>query len=184
MRSLALLPLLCCIAGVAQAAPAADADVAAVVKSLGMGSLGATMATVLIDNTAALKALPDAERTCAQAPVGDLLDAQFRRSIIQGLGNDGDVVIAEWSRFLATTAGKALSSTFANSTPETTEARAGTGLAGEDRAQLAAFIGSPAYRRMVASFESGPAVPEDLGAQLAKPLQDQCRIALKPEEIS
>ncbi|QKW56933.1 hypothetical protein [Stenotrophomonas sp. NA06056] len=184
MRSLALLPLLWCVAGVAQATPASDADVAAVVKSLGMGSLGATMADLVIDNTPALKALPDADQACAQAPVGDLLDAQFRRSIIQGLGNDGDVVIAEWSRFLATTAGKALSSTFANSTPDNTEAKAGAGLGATDRAQLAAFMASPAYRRMVASFESEPAIPEDLDAQLAKPLQDQCRIALKPEEIS
>ncbi len=184
MRSAALLLSLCGAAGVAQAAPASDADVAAVVKTLGMGSLGATMASLVIDSTPALKALPDAEQTCAQAPVRDLLDAQFRRSIIQGLGSDGDVVIAEWSRFLATPAGQALSTTFANSTPENTEAKAGAGLAGADRAQLAAFMASPTYRRMVASFESGPAIPEDLDAQLAKPLQDQCRIALKPEEIS
>ena len=47
MRSAALLLSLCCAAGVAQAAPASDADVAAVVKTLGMGSLGATMASLV-----------------------------------------------------------------------------------------------------------------------------------------
>ena len=79
MRSAALLLSLCCAAGVAQAAPASDTDVAAVVKTLGMGSLGATMTSLVIDSTPVLKALPDAEQTCAQAPVRDLLDAQFRR---------------------------------------------------------------------------------------------------------
>ena len=184
MRSLALLPLLWCVTGVAQAAPAADADVAAVVKTLGLGTLGATLSSLVIDTTPALKALPEADQQCAQVPVRDLLDAQFRGSIITGLGSDGDAVIAEWTRFLATPAGKALAGGFANSTPENTEAKAAAGLAGPDRAQLAAFIGSPAYRRLVASFESGPAMPDNLGAQLAKPLQDQCRIVLNPDDIS
>lgn len=184
MRSAALLLSLCCAAGVAQAAPASDAEVAAVVTKLGLGSLGTDMAGIMVDNVPVLKALPDADRQCARGPIRDVLDAQYRRSLIAELGNDGDTVIAEWSRFLATAAGKGLSSSFAGSTPETTAANATAGLSEQERAQTAAFLDSPAFKRLTAALQTDSDLPDDLSVQVSKMLQAQCRIALKPEEIS
>lgn len=184
MRRLALLPLLWCVSGGVQAAPAPDDAVGRVLAALGVGSLGASLASLVIDTTPALKALAPADQACAKGPVRDVLDAGFRRSIIQDLGGDGDAVIAEWARFLPTPAGMALSRTFADSTPDNTEARAAAGLSDADRAKLAAFIDGAAYRRMVASFKSASGPPDDLGAQLFRPLRDQCRIVLEPGQIS
>lgn len=184
MRATALLVLLCGMVGSAQAAPAADAQVKSVVDQLGLGSLGASMAQLMIDNTPALKALDGPQQECARKPVQEMLDQEFRRSMIAGLGEDGDQVMAEWTRFLATPAGRALSTAFANASAETVAAKAGDGLAGNDRAALEAFLRGPAYTRFVASFDQSSPVPEDSGARLAQGLQDQCRIALTPEDVS
>lgn len=184
MRSPALLLSLLCLTGVAQAAPATDAQVEAVMQKLSMGTLGTDMAKLMIDNVPALKSLPETDRQCAHAPIQNLLDAQFRHSVITGLGNDGDQVIAEWSRFLATPAGKGLSSAFAAAGPETMAAKANADLNEKERADAAAFLASPAYTRFIATFDTESELPDDIGVQLAKGLQDQCRIALNPDDIS
>jgi len=184
MRSHALLLSLLCVTGVAQAAPATDAEVKAVMQQLSMGTLGKDMAKMMVDNLPALDSLPEADRECAHTPIKDLLDAEFRRSVIAGLGTDGDEVIAEWSRFLATPAGKGLASAFAAAGPETMAARTHAVLSEKERADAAAFLASPAYTRFIATFDTESGLPDDIGVQLAKGLQDQCRIVLAPDEIA
>ena len=184
MRSPALLLSLVCLTGVAQAAPASDTQVQAVMQKLSMGTLGTDMAKLMIDNVPALKALPETDRQCAHAPIQNLLDAQFRHSVITGLGNDGDQVIAEWSRFLGTPGGKSLSSAFAGANPATMAEKANVNLSEKDRAEVTAFLASPAYTRFIATLDIESELPDDIGVQLAKGLQDQCRIALNPDDIS
>src|SRR5690606_37195095 len=115
-----------------------DAEVRAVVQSLGLGTLGTDMAKLMVENVPALNALPETDRQCAYAPIKGLLDAQFRRSVISGLGNDGDQVIAEWSRFLGTPGGKSLASAFAGANPSTIAAKAHADLSEKERADVAA----------------------------------------------
>lgn len=182
-RRVLLLPLLLAT-GVAQAAPATDAEVAAVMQKLSMGSLGKDMAKLMVDNVPALKGLPEADRQCAHAPIQTLLDKQFRDSVITGLGDDGNQVIAAWSRFLGTRAGQGLSSAFAGASPDTVAAKANVDLDENERAEVAAFLDSPAYTRFIATFDTESELPDDIGVQLAKGLQDQCRIALNPDDIS
>lgn len=184
MRSPALLLSLLCFTGAAQAAPASDTQVQAVVQALGLGTLGTDMAKLMVDNVPALNALPETDRQCAYAPIKGLLDAQFRRSVISGLGNDGDQVIAEWSRFLGTPGGKSLSSAFAGANPSTIATKANAELSEKERAEVAAFLTSPAYTRFIATLDIESELPDDIGVQLAKGLQDQCRIALNPDDIS
>ena len=53
-----------------------------------------------------------------------------------------------------------------------------------ERAEVAAFLASPAYTRFIATLDIESELPDDIGVQLAKGLQDQCRIALNPDDIS
>lgn len=184
IRSRALLLPLMWIAGAAHAAPAADAQVHEVMDTLGMGTLGMDMAKLMIDNMPALARLPETDRQCAQAPMKRLLDAQFRSTVVAGLGNDGDQVVAEWLRFLATPAGKGLSSAFAGASASTLATKADAALGEKDRAELEAFMASPAYSRFIATFDANAELPDDIGVQIAKGLKDQCRIALNPDDIS
>ena len=184
IRSPALLLTLLCLAGTAHAAPATDAQVHKVMDTLGMGPLGTDMARLMIDNMPALKRLPETDRQCAQGPVRDLLDAHFRSTVITGLGDDGDQVVAGWLRFLPTPAGKSLAQAFAGARSSTLGDKAMAGLRDTDRHELEAFMASPTYSRFIAAFDADADLPDDIDVQMAKGLKDRCRIALTPDDIS
>ena len=184
IRSPALLLTLLCLAGAAHAAPATDAQIHKVMKTLGMAPLGLDMARLLIDNTPALERLPESDRQCAQATMRELNDAHFRTLISTGLGDDGDQVVTEWLRFLATPAGRNLASVFAGASSSTLGEKALAGMSGKDRVEMEAFMASRTYSRFIAAFDPEADLPDDLGAQIAKGLKDQCRISLTPDDIS
>ncbi len=180
MRNLALLPLLC-VAGLASAAPATDAAVAEVMRKLHKDSIGVDLAAELVAGEPALNALPEERRQCARGAIHSVLQSKMRQAVISQLGNDGDAVIDEWSRFLDTPSGKG----YQAMTGGLAEAEAASiGVQSEQyQTGLETFMASAAHKRLLASF--GDAAPSsDLFQQLADGLQDQCRIALKPEEIS
>ncbi|WP_439449557.1 hypothetical protein [Stenotrophomonas sp. ATs4] len=180
MRSLALLPLLC-VAGLASAAPATDAGVADVMRKLNKGSMGAASAEMMVAEVPSLKALPEGDRQCARSAIHAVLLGQARRSVINDLGDDGDTVIAEWARFLETPSGKGYRALAGGTTGDDAES---IDVQSEQyQSVFEAFLASAAHERLLASF-GRLSPPDDLPEQLARGLQDQCRIALKPQEIS
>ena len=178
----ALLLILCCATGAAQAAAAADADLAALMQTLNKGSMGAASAAMLVNEAPALKVLPEADRQCALSTLQSLLQRQVRQSVINSLGSDGDMVIAEWTRFLATPSGKG----YLIMTGALPESAADASVDAQDEAYAAAFetfLGGAPFARLNAAFDAMSA-PDDMMVQLTQGLQDQCRIALKPDDIS
>lgn len=180
MRNLALLPLLC-VAGLASAAPASEAALADVMRTLHKDTMGASSAEMMVAEVPSLKVLPEGDRQCARSALHAVLIGQARQSVINDLGDDGDTVIAEWVRFLDTPSGKGYLAL--EGVVSAAEAEAIDVQSEQYQSVFAAFLASPAHKRLTASF-SRLAMPGDLPEQLAKGLQDQCRIALNPKEIS
>ncbi|WP_411850875.1 hypothetical protein ACLB90_18800 [Stenotrophomonas sp. LGBM10] len=184
MRAGALLLVLACATGAAHAAPATEAQVGHVVRALHLDAVGASLTDVMIDNVPALKALAPSDRECAKGPVRDHLDAEFRRQLVLGLGEDGAAIMAEWEAFLPTPAGRGVIDAFANATPDTLASHAAANLDPAGRQALDAFLAGPAFERFLSAFDADTPTPKDLGVRLARNLQDQCRIALSPDDIS
>jgi len=178
----ALLLLLCCATGAAQAAPAAAAEVDALLQTLNKGSLGASSAAMMLEELPTLNALGDSDRQCARSSIQSFFYAHVRQSLISSLGQDGDAVVADWSRFLATPSGKgylilagALPESAADASIDVNNAAYTAG--------FEAFLGSTSFKRLNDGFDAMPA-PDHMAVRLSQGLQDQCRIALKPDEIS
>ncbi|AWH21346.1 MULTISPECIES: hypothetical protein [Stenotrophomonas] len=180
MRNAALLPLLC-VAGIASAAPATDAAVADVLRTLGKESMWVSAVEAMVAEVPSLNGLPQSDRQCAHSAMQAVVLGNARQSVINHLGDDGDSVVAEWARFLETPSGKgylALEGVLTETDVEPVDVNSET-----YQTDFEAFMASAAYRRLLASF-GRMAMPGDLPEQLARGLQDQCRIALNPEEIS
>ncbi|MCC7633418.1 hypothetical protein [Stenotrophomonas rhizophila] len=178
----ALLVLLCGAVGAVQAAPAATAEVDALLQTLNKGSLGASQAEMMVEEVPALKALPEADRQCARTSIQSFFYGHVRQSLISSLGEDGDAVVADWSRFLATPSGKG----YLIVTGALPESAADASINTQDEAYSAgfeAFLGSASFKRLNDGFDAMSA-PDELAVRLTRGLQDQCRIALKPDDIS
>ncbi len=182
MRSAALLLSLCCAAGAAQAAPASAADMDALLHTLKKDSVGASSAAMMVEEVPTLKALAEGDRQCARTSIQSFFYVHARQSLINILGEDGDVVVADWSRFLATPSGKG----YLILTRALPESAADASVNVNDEAYAAgfdAFLGSTSFKRLDAGFDA-MSVPDEFAVKLSQGLQDQCGIALKPEEIS
>ncbi len=178
----ALLLLLCCAPGAAQAAPAAAAEVDALLQTLNKGSLGASSAAMMVAELPTLNALAESDRQCAHASIQSFFYGHVRQSLISSLGEDGDAVVADWSRFLATPSGKG----YLILTGAVPESAADASIDVKNEAYAAgfeAFTGSASFKRLNDGFDAVRA-PDEMAVRLSQGLQDQCRIALKPDEIS
>lgn len=180
MRNVALLPLLC-VAGIASAAPASDAALADVLRTLHKESMGISAVETMVDEVPSLNVLPDSDRQCARSTIHAVVLGHVRQSVINDLGDDGDSVVAEWARFLETPSGKGylvLEGAITGAEAESIDVHSE-----QYKTVFEAFLAGAAHKRLNASF-GRLALPGDLPEQLARELQDQCRIALNPKEIS
>ncbi|KQN94603.1 MULTISPECIES: hypothetical protein [Stenotrophomonas] len=169
----------------ASAAPADPAEIGGIMRQLGMDGLAGDATGGLIAQVPDLQALDGAGKACASAQVSALMAAQFQQSVVDSMGADGDRLIADWKRFMATEAGAGMARTF----QATAAAMAGgpameTGLDEAGKAEIAAFMGTSAFQRFMDGFGDDNVLPEDIGQRLAESLQRECGIELDPGQIS
>ncbi|MGE6335192.1 hypothetical protein [Stenotrophomonas sp. NPDC077659] len=152
-----------------------------VMRTLDKESMVISAVEMMVAEVPSLNGLPESDRLCARSSMRAIVLGNIRQSVITDLGDDGDSVVAEWARFLETPSGKG----YLAYEGVMTEADVDPVDVNSEPYQTVfkAFAATAAYRRLLVSF-CRAVMPGDLPEQLAKGLQDQCRIALNPEEIS
>ncbi len=175
------------LAGGAAAAPASPADVGRIMQTLGMNGLGEQAGSTLVGNVPQLKALDAKGQACAAGQASALMDRQFQQIVVNDLGADGQVLIGQWNTFLASPAGQDMARTFRASAAAALNDGAGADdvvLSDASKAQIATFMGTPAFTKFIGVFGGESKLPEDIGQQLADVLKRECQIALDLEQIS
>ncbi len=173
------------LAGAASAQPAAPAEVAVIMHQLGMEGLGRNSADVLFSVSPTLQALDDSGRECAATQIGKLLDAHFQQQIAGSLGDDGAALVAEFTQFLATPAGKDMGRTFQASAAAQQGANAEAPQVSEaNKVEIARFMGTPAFQRFIEGISADGGMPENIGEAMSGALKRECRIDFDPEQMS
>lgn len=184
MRAGVLLAGLFLAAGVS-AAPADPAEIGWIMQQLGMEGLAGDATGRLIEQVPDLQGLDDAGKACASAQVSTLVAAQFRQVVVGSMGADGDRLVADWKRFMATGAGAGMARNFQTIAATMAGGQAmEAGLDDTGKAEIAAFMGTPAFERFMDGFGDGNVPPDDIGQRLAETLQRECGIELDPGQIS
>ncbi|MDR6990768.1 hypothetical protein [Luteimonas sp. 3794] len=180
-----VLGLVALLAGApVQAAPAPEADVAALLQRLGLDLLGEEIARGVVASTPPFSTQAEAARQCAAGPMGDLILGHMRDIFTDALGPNGAEHLAAWDAFLQTPAGARIGDLV------TANMRAGAvhalpdDMTAGDAAEVEIFMRSEAFGAFVRGFDQGMNFSPKRVQAAVDGFERKCRITVPVEMLS